>query len=155
MHSGRRPSSIFSCLTDSFTSEIIMSGQKRKATSAAAAAKGPSAKQQKLAPVKEEKKEKERPAGWLQDFMRQQRTDNKEMKFNKKRLRFISDSRSIKPGSEGVLYWMSRDHRVQGEHAKTTTDNAMRFFFLVFIIPGSLLATCFVCFPSVFKITGH
>lgn len=87
-----------------------MSDKKRKSTSAAAA-NGPSAKQQKLAPMKEEK---QRDGGWLQDLLKQKRKDNKEMKFNKKRQRFISDTEKIKQGSEGVLYWMSRDHRVQG-----------------------------------------
>lgn len=90
-----------------------MSDKKRKATSAA---KEPDAKQQRLAPVKEEKKE--RAGGWLRDTVKQQRTENKEMKFNKKRLRFISDTEKIKQGSEGVLYWMSRDHRVQGKHLR-------------------------------------
>ncbi|XP_044074459.1 CPD photolyase isoform X2 [Siniperca chuatsi] len=113
-HSNQRPSSVFSCLTKSFTSQTIMSGKKRKATSAAAA-KDPSAKQQKLAPMEEEKEE--RAGGWLQDLVKQQRTKNKEMKFNKKRLRFISDTEKIKQGSEGVLYWMSRDHRVQDNWA--------------------------------------
>ncbi len=92
-----------------------MSDKKRKATSAPAAAE-PSAKQLKLAPKKEEEKKKERAAGWLQDHVKQQRTENKEKKFNKKRLRFISDAEKIKQGSEGVLYWMSRDQRVQGTH---------------------------------------
>lgn len=80
-----------------------MSGKKRKATSAA---KEPDVKQQKLAPM---------TGGWLQDLVKQQRTENKEMKFNKKRLRFISDTEKMKQGSEGVLYWMSRDQRVQGK----------------------------------------
>lgn len=88
-----------------------MSDKKRKPTSAAAAAaKGSSAKLQKLTPMKE------KAGGWLQDLMKQQRTEKKDMKFNKKRLRVISDTEKIKQGSEGVLYWMSRDHRVQGKH---------------------------------------
>uniref|UniRef100_A0A7N6AN66 Deoxyribodipyrimidine photo-lyase n=1 Tax=Anabas testudineus TaxID=64144 RepID=A0A7N6AN66_ANATE len=37
--------------------------------------------------------------------------------FNRKRLRFISDTEKIKQGSEGVLYWMSRDQRVQDNWA--------------------------------------
>lgn len=93
-----------------FTSRTIMSDKKRKSKSAAA---GPRAKQQKVAAVKEEKRE--RAAGWLQDFLQQQRTEEKEMKLNKKRIRVISATEKIKQGSEGVLYWMSRDHRVQGK----------------------------------------
>lgn len=101
-----------------------MPGKKRIAASAAAA-QGPSAKQQKVAPMKEKK---DNVAGWLQDSVKEQRQNNKEMKFNKKRLRFISDTHKMKQGSEGVLYWMSRDHRVQGKHLKTDrslTDNLM------------------------------
>ncbi|XP_073346976.1 CPD photolyase [Pagrus major] len=95
-----------------FTSQTIMSDKKRKTKSAAA---GPRAKQQKVAPMKEEKRE--RAPGWLQDLLQQQRTDQKEMKLNKKRLRVISDTEKMKQGSEGVLYWMSRDHRVQDNWA--------------------------------------
>lgn len=88
-----------------------MSDKKRKATSAN---KASDAKQQKLTPMKEEIKE--RAGGWLQDLVKLQRMENKEMKFNEKRLRFISDTQKIKQGTEGVLYWMVRDHRVQGKH---------------------------------------
>lgn len=86
-----------------------MSDKKRKATSAA---EEPKAKQQKLVSMKEEKKE--RAAGWLQDLVNQQRVESKKMGFNEKRLRVITDTEKIKQGSEGVLYWMLRDHRVQG-----------------------------------------
>lgn len=92
-----------------------MSGTKRKASSAAAGEEH-RAKQQKLAPVKEEKKEK--VGGWLQSLVQQQRSEKKDMKFNKKRLRFLSDNEKIKQGSEGVLYWMLRDQRVQGNPSK-------------------------------------
>ncbi|TNN54355.1 Deoxyribodipyrimidine photo-lyase [Liparis tanakae] len=90
-----------------------MSDKKRKSTSAAA--KGPSAKQRKVAPVKEEKNT--RAGGWLGELLEQHRTDNKEMKFNKKRLRLLSDTDKIKQDSEGVLYWMQREHRVQDNWA--------------------------------------
>lgn len=94
----------------------IMSERKRKAPSAA---KEPDAKQQKLAPMKEEKAAG--AGGWLQEVVKQQRTDNKMMGLNKKRLRFISDTKKVKQGSEGVLYWMSRDHRVQGKDCQLST----------------------------------
>lgn len=90
-----------------------MPDRKRKAKSAA---KEPAAKQQKLASTKGVKEEK--AGGWLQEVIQQQRTENKEMSFNGKRLRFISDTEKMKQGSEGVLYWMLRDHRVQGQHFK-------------------------------------
>lgn len=87
-----------------------MSEKKRKAPSAADS-KEPSAKQPKL--------EKEaKAAGWLRSLVEQQREEKKkEMKFNKKRQRFLTDTEKIKQGSEGVLYWMQRDQRVQGEYS--------------------------------------
>lgn len=110
-HIHQRPISVF---TESITTQTIMSDKKRK--SASAAADGPSAKQQKVAPMMKEVKEKA-AGGWLKDQVKQQRTEMKEMKFNKKRIRYISDSQKIKQGSEGVLYWMLRDHRVQDNWA--------------------------------------
>lgn len=104
-----------------------MSDKKRKATSAAAAAVGPSAKQQKLVSMKEEKKQ--RAAGWLEELVNQKRSEKKDMKFNKKRLRFLSDTQKIKQGSEGVLYWMLRDHRVQGKPVKQAVNMAYRSHF--------------------------
>ncbi|XP_030608569.1 CPD photolyase isoform X2 [Archocentrus centrarchus] len=114
IHHHQRPSSprLF-FLTSLFTCQPTMSDKKRKA-SCPSAGKEPRAKQQKLAPVKEEKKE--RVAGWLQSLVQQQRTE-KDIKFNKKRLRFISDTQKIRQGSEGVLYWMLRDQRVQDNWA--------------------------------------
>lgn len=90
-----------------------MSDKKRKAPSAAS---GPAVKQQKLDPKKEEKNVK--ASGWLWGQLKQMRNDNEEMKFNRKRLRFISDTQKIKQGSAGILYWMSRDQRVQGNILK-------------------------------------
>uniref|UniRef100_A0A8D3A8L4 Deoxyribodipyrimidine photo-lyase n=1 Tax=Scophthalmus maximus TaxID=52904 RepID=A0A8D3A8L4_SCOMX len=98
------------------TCEDVMSGKKRTAKSAPAG-KQPAAKLRKSAPTKEEEEKVERAGGWLQDLVMQQRSKEKEMKFNKKRLRVISDAEKMKPGSEGVLYWMSRDQRVQDNWA--------------------------------------
>lgn len=88
-----------------------MSGRKRGATRAAAAADAAAevagAKRQKLPG---------RAADCLQDLVDQQRSENRGMTFNKKRLRFLSDAEKVKQGSKGVLYWMSRDQRVQGEN---------------------------------------
>ncbi|KAE8291179.1 Deoxyribodipyrimidine photo-lyase [Larimichthys crocea] len=119
-----------------------MSDKKRKPTSAAsAAAKGSSAKLQKLTPMKE------KAGGWLQDLMKQQRTEKKDMKFNKKRLRVISDTEKIKQGSEGVLYWMSRDHRVQDNwaliHAQqlAVQENLPLHVCVCLLVPKSELST--------------
>ncbi|XP_068995548.1 CPD photolyase [Embiotoca jacksoni] len=112
IHRKQRPCPALLFLTNCFSSKTTMSGKKRKASAAAAAAeKEPSTKQRKVA------EEKERAAGWLQSLVQEQRSEKKEMKFNEKRLRIISDAEKIKQGSEGVLYWMSRDHRVQDNWA--------------------------------------
>ena len=37
-----------------------------------------------------------------------------EFKFNKKRVRVISEAKDFPEESQGVLYWMSREQRVQG-----------------------------------------
>lgn len=121
-----------------------MSDKKRKATSPAAA-KEPSAKQPKLTPVKQEKKQKD--AGWLQSLVQQQRSEKNDMKFNKKRLRFISDAEKIKQGSEGVLYWMSRDSRVQDNwaliHAQRLAlkENLPLHVCFCLVVPKSPLST--------------
>ncbi|XP_056246302.1 CPD photolyase [Seriola aureovittata] len=148
IHSNLRPCLINSLFTKSFTSETIMSDRKRKATSAPAGKK-PTAKQQKLVPLKEEKKEekKERAGGWLQEKLKQRRTEKKEMKFNKKRLRFVSDTEKIKQGSEGVLYWMSRDHRVQDNWALiraqqlAVKENLPLHVCVCLVVPKSELST--------------
>ncbi|KAM4556503.1 CPD photolyase isoform 1-T1 [Fundulus diaphanus] len=95
--------------TSSFSGAATMAEKKRKASSAAGG-KEPGAKRPK--PEKEEK-----AAGWLQSLVKQQRDDKKDMKFNKKRQRVVSDAAKIKQGSEGVLYWMLRDQRVQDNWA--------------------------------------
>ncbi|XP_028986920.1 CPD photolyase isoform X2 [Betta splendens] len=90
-----------------------MSDRKRKATSAAPAPEEPSAKQQKLPSVK-----KGADAGCcLQDLVDQQRSEKRGMAFNRKRVRFVSGTEKVKQGSKGVLYWMSRDQRVQDNWA--------------------------------------
>lgn len=40
--------------------------------------------------------------------------DITEFRFNKKRVRVLSEAGEISKESEGILYWMSRDQRVQG-----------------------------------------
>lgn len=133
----QKPLSLFSCWTKSLAGATIMSDKKRKAPSAAG---GPVAKQQKLIPVKQQEK-KEKPSGWLPDLLSQNRKENKEMKFNKKRLRFISDTQKIKQGSDGVLYWMSRDQRVQGK--LRGKKKPVRVTWIAF--PPVLHASCALC----------
>ncbi|XP_069568604.1 CPD photolyase [Brachyistius frenatus] len=111
IHRKQRPCPALLFLTNCFSSKTTMSGKKRKASAAAAAEKEPSTKQRKVA------EEKERAGGWLQSLVQEQRSEKKEMKFNEKRLRIVSDAEKIKQGSEGVLYWMLRDHRVQDNWA--------------------------------------
>ena len=57
-----------------------------------------------------------------EEFVRkinQRRTDVCEsvskFKFNKKRVRVLTDEEDFSEDSNGVVYWMSRDQRVQGE----------------------------------------
>lgn len=38
-----------------------------------------------------------------------------EFKFNKKRVRILSKAKDFPDGTNGVVYWMSRDQRIQGE----------------------------------------
>ena len=35
-------------------------------------------------------------------------------KFNKKRVKVLSDAMDVPADNQGVVYWMSRDQRVQG-----------------------------------------
>ncbi|XP_071379392.1 CPD photolyase [Centroberyx affinis] len=137
----QRPGLLLTSLTELSLSQTTMSAGKRRAT----AAKGPSAKQPKFAPLKEEKKE--RADGWLQEHVVQQRTEKKEIKFNKKRLRFISDTQKIKQGSEGVLYWMLRDHRIQDNWALiraqqlALAENLPLHICVCLVVPKSELST--------------
>ncbi|CAJ1071952.1 CPD photolyase [Xyrichtys novacula] len=127
--------------TESSTAPVIMSDKKRKAP---AASKEPSAKLQKLTPVKEKQAKAE---GWLQEHLKQQRTEMNDMKFNKKRRQFISDAEKIKQGSEGVLYWMSRDQRVQDNwaliHAQrlAVKENLPLHVCFCLVVPKSELST--------------
>ncbi|CAB1317817.1 unnamed protein product [Coregonus sp. 'balchen'] len=95
----------------SINNRTTMPAKKRKATFA----KMDNAKQQKLQAVKEGEREREK--GWLQGVVAEQRKEKQDLKFNKKRLRFLSQTQKIKQGSEGVVYWMNRDHRVQDNWA--------------------------------------
>ncbi|XP_042313332.1 deoxyribodipyrimidine photo-lyase-like [Sceloporus undulatus] len=40
-----------------------------------------------------------------------------EFKYNKKRVRLVSENSDLKEGAQGILYWMSRDQRVQDNWA--------------------------------------
>ncbi|XP_076000570.1 CPD photolyase [Genypterus blacodes] len=139
-HSKHTHSLVLSCLTKSFTLQTTMSSVKRKRTPAAA--KGPVAKQPKV-----EQEKQQRAPGWLQDLVMQQRTEQKEMKFNKKRLQFVSDTQKMKQGSEGVLYWMQRDHRIQDNwaliHAQkiAVKENLPLHVCVCLVVPKSKLST--------------
>lgn len=122
----KTPFLLLSNWTKSLATVAGMSDKKRKAPSAAS---GPAVKQPKLNPKKEEEKNGE-ASGWLWSHLKQMRKNNEEMKFNKKRLRFVSDTQKIKQGSEGVLYWMSRDQRVQGKILKDNNNNKKNKFCL-------------------------
>ncbi|XP_048019119.1 CPD photolyase [Megalobrama amblycephala] len=61
--------------------------------------------------------ERGRESGWLLKEVTELRKDAQGCEFNKKRLRYLSSTQKIKQGSDGVLYWMSRDQRVQDNWA--------------------------------------
>ncbi|XP_078245851.1 deoxyribodipyrimidine photo-lyase-like [Pogona vitticeps] len=62
-----------------------------------------------------------RGAGSLAEAVRQARLKAApsvaEFKYNKKRVRMISEESNLKEGARGILYWMSRDQRVQDNWA--------------------------------------
>ncbi|XP_073704846.1 CPD photolyase isoform X2 [Garra rufa] len=60
---------------------------------------------------------KGRESGWLLKEVTELRKAAQGCEFNKKRLRYLSDTQKIKQGSDGVLYWMARDQRVQDNWA--------------------------------------
>ncbi|XP_030631243.1 CPD photolyase [Chanos chanos] len=72
-------------------------------------------KKQKLVSIHEGKRERE--AGWLEGEVAALRREAQGCRFDKKRLRFLSEAQKIKQGSDGVLYWMARDQRVQDNWA--------------------------------------
>lgn len=75
-------------------------------------------KQPKLAAVKAGKRDRDMgKPGWLEKEVAQLGREAQGCEFNKKRLRYLSDCQKIKQGSDGVLYWMSRDQRVQDNWA--------------------------------------
>uniref|UniRef100_A0A1A7YNE1 Deoxyribodipyrimidine photo-lyase n=3 Tax=Iconisemion striatum TaxID=60296 RepID=A0A1A7YNE1_9TELE len=125
--------------------EATMSGRKRKAASSSG---GKQLKQPKLtpAPDKEEGKGK-KSAGWLLRAIRQQRQDAQDPSFNRKRLRFISETEKVKQGSQGVLYWMLRDQRVQDNwaliHAQqlAAQDNLPLHVCFCLVVPESPVST--------------
>jgi deoxyribodipyrimidine photo-lyase len=50
-----------------------------------------------------------------------------EFKFNKKRVRVLSKTQDFPDESNGVVYWMSRDQRVQGD--------SFHYFSILFNLP--------------------
>jgi len=139
----QRPWLPLGSLINLFSSQtIIMSGVKRKAATAKAPGGG---KKQKFPPMTPGKREK--PEGWLQEQVAEQRRAKHDMKFNKKRLRVMSQTKEIKQASEGVLYWMSRDCRVQDNwaliHAQrlAVAEKLPLHVAFCLVVPKSELAT--------------
>ncbi|XP_051556828.1 CPD photolyase [Myxocyprinus asiaticus] len=83
-------------------------------------AKKPNLKRKKESPSSSAAKQSKltgRESGWLEREVAELRREAQGSKFNKKRLRYISETQKIKQGSDGVLYWMSRDQRIQDNWA--------------------------------------
>ncbi|KAF7223229.1 CPD photolyase [Nothobranchius furzeri] len=135
-----RTSFLFTFLAARSSFEATMSDRKRRAASSS------SGKRPKLpsAPDREEGKE---PAGWLLRAVQQQREDAKDQSFNRKRLRFISETEKVTQGSEGILYWMLRDQRVQDNwaliHAQqlAAQENLPLHVCFCLVVPKSPLST--------------
>uniref|UniRef100_A0A1A8IWW1 Deoxyribodipyrimidine photo-lyase n=2 Tax=Nothobranchius kuhntae TaxID=321403 RepID=A0A1A8IWW1_NOTKU len=135
-----RTSFLFTFLTARSSFEATMSDRKRRAASSS------SGKRPKLpsAPDREEGKE---PAGWLLRAVQRQREDAKDQSFNRKRLRFISETEKVTQGSEGILYWMLRDQRVQDNwaliHAQqlAAQENLPLHVCFCLVVPKSPLST--------------
>uniref|UniRef100_A0A8C6PEH3 Deoxyribodipyrimidine photo-lyase n=1 Tax=Nothobranchius furzeri TaxID=105023 RepID=A0A8C6PEH3_NOTFU len=131
---------LFTFLAARSSFEATMSDRKRRAASSS------SGKRPKLpsAPDREEGKE---PAGWLLRAVQQQREDAKDQSFNRKRLRFISETEKVTQGSEGILYWMLRDQRVQDNwaliHAQqlAAQENLPLHVCFCLVVPKSPLST--------------
>ncbi|XP_062848959.1 CPD photolyase [Trichomycterus rosablanca] len=77
----------------------------------------------KLEPVKGQQKlvklgaEGSTQSGWLQEKVDELRKDSSDLQFNQDRVRFLSDYQKVKQGTDGVMYWMFRDQRVQDNWA--------------------------------------
>lgn len=54
------------------------------------------------------------PSAWLQEKVSQLRKDSSGVECNQDRVRFLSEWQKVKQGTGGVMYWMFRDQRVQG-----------------------------------------
>ena len=52
--------------------------------------------------------------GSTRKFLFQTAPSIMEFKFNKKRVRVLSDASEVPERVRGIVYWMSRDQRVQG-----------------------------------------
>ena len=56
----------------------------------------------------------------LIEYIKQKRTTLFEsietFRFNKKRVRVVSEAKNFPDDAQGILYWMSREQRVQGTH---------------------------------------
>lgn len=65
-----------------------------------------------LPPVSRRRRKEEEEA--VQEARRRAAPSVREFKYNKKRVRLVSQGSDLKDGARCILYWMSRDQRVQG-----------------------------------------
>lgn len=70
----------------------------------------------------------DRVEGWLEGEVAEVRRGAQDVKFNEKRLRFLSDTKTVIRGTEGVVYWMGRDQRVQGNFKLAFANIATKTF---------------------------
>lgn len=86
----------------------------------------------------------DREEGWLESVVAEKRSGARDMKVNQKRLRYLSDTKTIKQGSAGVLYWMGRDQRVQGNF----TLSSRKAHKMTFVLMALKIFCCFSLFIS-------
>lgn len=78
---------------------------------------------------------------------REQTADNVlEFSFAKKRIKTLTKASNIKENSNGIIYWMSREQRVQDNWSflfaqKLALKNKVPLFVVFFLVPNFLEAT--------------
>lgn len=94
------------------------------------------AQQQLLHPLGKDKVEHTSPLTSLIEEIRKKRVSMYEsvavFRFNKKRVRVLSEATQIPDNSKGLVYWMSRDQRVQG-NSNTKKQKHKALYSILFL----------------------
>lgn len=112
-------------------SRVMGKTRDSKATSKTQDAKSPPTKKPKLEQPCEPSNDSKETDSFLQTLDNKRKSFSKgieDFKFNKKRCRLLSKNMDVAARGGGVLYWMSRDQRVQG------TDNSCFVLIYNFLV---------------------